>query len=235
MRKTWVFFLWEVTTLKTHSWRWFHQKLQWYFSLIRWWKIYDMGETSDPQNLEKHWRQMFNTNISYFQKRIMAADGAGTRHRYWRIWAIWGVALSEKEGNRYLCLWECQSAHQGSEQSYEVTRRDRVALWLARSNSNFLKCFNPRERLWQFWEREQNGGSREGELTKAKTAVLLLRRPGEERQSQCLRAWGRAALSEEMQVEPAAKGLWIIWALRNLIFLVDGFVTPIMKYTNWAI
>lgn len=64
--------------------------------------------------------------------------------------------------------------------------------------------------------------------TKAKMAVLLLRRPGEDRQSQCLRACGRAALSEEMQVEPAAKGLWIIWALRNLIFLVDGFVTPVM-------
>lgn len=52
-------------------------------------------------------------------------------------------------------------SHQRSEQSYEVARRDRVAPRLARSNSNFLKCINTRVRLWQLWEREQNGGSRE--------------------------------------------------------------------------
>lgn len=74
------------------------------------------------------------------------------------------------------------------------------------------------------------GAERRG--TKAKMAVLFSWRPGEERQSQRLQACGRAALREERQVRPAAKGLWIIQALRNLMVLVDGIMISIMKYTN---
>ena len=96
------------------------------------WHWRDIFWSQVPQELlvpqDKRWRQMFNANISHFQKRLMMTEGAGTRHGCQGMSAL-GVALQGKEGNRHPCLWECQSIMSGIRtESYRGTGRDRVAL-----------------------------------------------------------------------------------------------------------
>lgn len=122
-------------------------------------------------------------------------------------------------------------SHQGSEQSYEVARGDRAARWLARSNSDFLKCINPRVRLWQFWEREQNGGSRE-ERNQGKDGCTSFMAPRRGKAVSVSAGLWQGSSERREAGEASSQGIWIIQALRNLMFLVDGIMISIMKYTN---
>lgn len=83
--------------------------------IVRHWR--DIFWSQVPQNLDKHWRQMFNANISHFQERLMMTEGAGTRHGCQGM-MLWELLYKEKREIDIHASESVRASCQASEQSH---------------------------------------------------------------------------------------------------------------------